>query len=236
MKTAAPTHLLSHLPRRTKSYEQLCSTVADEANVLLLQRAASMRLGTSSSALCTHSQVVTEAEVEVFPSSTFVQKKRVSFGENWQVMVVPRAENKAELWWDQLDFAARRYLDSVVVDQCKLSDDTKAYHEAVLYLMKSFQQEYQSRAELTDCVKTIRATNVRGLESRIVPLLKAQRAVSVREILKLQKKLQAGSIRPEMASNMLRRKSLKMSRAARQLAFRNAQADRMDAKEIYAES
>ena len=174
-----------------------------------------------------------DAEVEMIsPQLSTVNKKRVCFGDNHQVIVVPRSEDPSVLWWDQVDFAARRYLDNVVVDKHALDEkERRAYSEAVIYLMHSFQQEKLSREELIERVHVVLSANVRGLESRIVPLLKASRMHSAREILKLQQKLKQGNIRPEMASTMLRRKSLKLSRASRQLAFRMAQADRLAVKE-----
>lgn len=223
MTSAAPS-------ARLKPYENRhqCFAAINRANLLFLQRAVSMRVGPPSAIVVEESM---EAEVEVFPQQTSpFNKKRVWFGAN-SVTVVPRVENQSALWWDQVDFAARRSLDNAAVDRHSKKEGSMTYREAVLYLMKSFQSENQSREELIEHVRTVRAANVRGLEARIVPFFKASRSYHVREILKLQKKFEKGDIRPEMAATMLRRKSLILSRASRQFAFRMAQSDRLDVKE-----
>lgn len=158
--------------------------------------------------------------------SSLNQKKQVHFGSSSSI-TLPAVEDPTALYWDQASFVERRKSDKVIMDQHSIKH-SPAYHEAIVFLVKSFKSENQSREELTERVRIVRAADVRGFESKIVPLLKLQRMVAVHEVLKLQKKLQG--IRPEMKATMLRRKSLKMSREARQLAFRLAQADRLDAK------
>ena len=196
---------------------------------MLLQRAESMRIATVAP------QQESEAEVFIPQLDPACPKKRVCFESSCNnisqqvVAVIPRCEDPSVLWWDPVDLVARRYLDAVAVDKFALNKaDQFAYHAAVDYLMTSFQPDKQSRQELTEHVRVIRSARVRGLESRMAPRLKVARRQFCGEILKLQRKLRQANLRPEMAATMLRRKSLKLSRASRQFAFRMAQADRMD--------
>ena len=237
---SAPAILAYHL-RRSKSFEHAADNLTQpqspcSTTTLLLQRAASMRV-TTATPPSEQQQPRSDAAVLIPDASPLCRKKRVCFGDNNNnntscqqvVAIIPRCEDPSILWWDQVDFAARRYLDAVVVDKYALNEtDQIAYQAAIVYLLSSFQPEKQSRAALTEHVRVVRAANVRGLESRMVPLLKYSRRHGCSEILKLQRKLRQGNLRPEMAATMLRRKSLKLSRASRQLAFRMAQADRMD--------
>lgn len=86
----------------------------------------------------------------------------------------------------------------------------------------------------SDVVKVLMESNARGLEARIVPLLKFYRKRTVRAVLELQYKLResGGHSDSEMMGHLLRRKSLQASRPcrhlARQLALGDAAAAQID--------
>ena len=198
-------------------------------NVALKQAADSMRenyVSVQSSALLPN-QVQPRCSHTYYP-------KRVRFGTTNTVTVPPvDPEDVPMLWYDRSSLAKKRSSDRILVNKHSIKENP-AYHEAVLFLMKSYKPEHKSSKKLLEKVRTVTQTEVRGLEHRIVPMLKAYRSISVKEVLKLQKKMHAEGIsRPEIAAFMLRQKSAKMSRAGRQLAFRLAQADRLEAKAIY---
>lgn len=180
-------------------------------------------------------------ESEVQAAHSRDNKKRVHFGEDGlglcsdTLTIPPVTSIEADLlWWDGDSLENRRSCDKVLVDSQR---ENHAYHESIMFLMRSYESKHQCRQNLIDRVKTVRDADVRGLEQRVVTALKVYRNASVNEVLKLHRKLRKeGTIRPEMATVMLRQKSLKMSRAARQLSFRLAQADRQDAKEIHGEN
>jgi hypothetical protein len=162
------------------------------------------------------------------------QTKRVHFGTT-KTVTVPTTdqEDTPMLWYDSSSFEKRRSSDRSLVKKHS-SKESPAYHEAVLFLMKSYKPEHRSSKKLLEKIRTLTQTEVRGLEHRIVPLLKVYRSISVKEVLDLQKKLRAEDFGlSETAASLLRQKSVKMSRAGRQLAFRLAQADRLEAKAIY---
>jgi len=231
MKSSTPS-LLSR--ERCVSHDQHCSTARVDDAAAFLQRAASMKATSSPSAhFQTQHEPSNAAKVEVGPlSSSFYATKRVHFGNFQSVITLPAIDDPTTISsYDQDEMAKRRASVQAIVDQHSVQKNP-AYHDAILFLMKSFEAENQSREGLRERVRIVRATDVRGLEGRIVPLLRLHRSMRVREVLKLQKKLlHRSNIRPEMRAPMLRRKSLKLSREARQLAFRLAQADRLDAKE-----
>lgn len=212
----------------TPDYEQ--STI----RTVVLQMAATMR------APIYDGEKKTEPEAQASPVTKYSScRKRVHFPQNYTYTVtIPPVDlaDADKLWWDAVSLDNRRSSDKLLADQNSLHANP-VYHESVLFLMQSYKTERHCRQKLMARVQTLRDTEVRGLEQRIVTVLKAHRSISVNEVLKLQKRIQEeGNTRPEMVAVMLRQKSLKMSRAARQLAFRLAQADRQDAKEIHGEN
>jgi hypothetical protein len=106
--------------------------------------------------------------------------------------------------------------------------------------MKSYKPEqyHHCRQMLLRHVKTVLKADVRGLEQRTVPKLKAYRKRASQSLLALQRKLQNDNgnnfryLTEDMVTTKLRQKSLQASRGSRQLAFCLAQADRLAALEI----
>jgi hypothetical protein len=142
-----------------------------------------------------------------------------------------------QLWWDRDALGERRALDMQLVANNAV-DLNPDYHESMLYLMKSYKKQYQCRSELVDRVKALNGANVRGLEQRIVPMLKMYRSVASKEVLKFQDQLrrqqhQYHNMDDDIVAVLMRQRALKYSRASRQLAFRLAQADSLEANSIY---
>lgn len=181
------------------------------------------------------------------------KRKYVHFGDGPQreigqecccyTVTVPRVDpvDVHRVWWNDESLYARRAIDKGTVEENSLQNNP-LYHESMLALMHSYKKEDQSRQQLLERVRIVRETNVRGLEQRILPLLKVHRHLAIREVLKLHRALKrsdndnrnelcssSSTMHPDMAALVLRQKSLKMSRMARQLAFRMAQADELDA-------
>jgi hypothetical protein len=201
-------------------------------NTMVLYKAAAMRASF-------YGEDEAAPQIQVTPTRPADCKKRVHFGNNDSFCTYPAALPAMEdaesptLWWDKVSLESRRSSDKRLV--CKNSlRENPAFHESVIFLMKTYNANSHCRQKLMERVDTLRDADVRGLERCIVSVLKEMRVTSVKEILKFQRELQGESFtRPEIAATLLRRKSLKLSRAARQLAFRLAQADRQEAKEIH---
>lgn len=153
------------------------------------------------------------------------QQKQVHFGTRRTTVIpaVPDSET-SHLWWDDHALDKRRRTDKVICSRNSVNKNP-SYHIAMMRLMESFDKA--DRQKLTDQVRTIRKANLRGLEHRIVHTLRGNRVRAVQGILKAQ--LQTSN--PEK----LRQTSLRLSRTSRQIAFRLAQADRLEAKDVYEE-
>jgi hypothetical protein len=203
---------------------------------MLLQKAAAMRSSSSSSLVdYHHDKTLPESMMTASPFVPPVQrpatKKRVHFSDVAFAVTIPRAEPSEahKLWWDDATLLQRRACDRVAVEKNSVHWNP-LYHESIMYLMMSYHKEAQCRERLMERVRIVLDADVRGLEQRIVSQIKVNRHVAVKEVLHMQRKLrQDGRVRPEAGTLLLRHKSLKLSRTARQLAFRLAQADQLDA-------
>jgi hypothetical protein len=201
---------------------------------MLLQKAAAMR---SSSLVDYHHndkplpESIMAASPIVPPVQRPATKKRVHFSDVAFAVTIPRADptEAHKLWWDDATLLQRRACDRVAVERNSVHWNP-LYHESIMYLMMSYHKEAQCRERLMERVRIVLDADVRGLEQRIVSQIKVNRHVAVKELLHMQRKLrQDGRVRPEAGTLLLRHKSLKLSRTARQLAFRLAQADQLDA-------
>jgi hypothetical protein len=200
---------------------------------MLLQKAAAMR---SSSLLDYHHDKALSASMTAAASAPIVQpvraaKKRVHFSDVAFAVTIPRADPSEahKLWWDDATLLQRRACDRVAVERNSVHWNP-LYHESIMFLMMSYHKEAQCRERLMERVRIVLDADVRGLEQRIVSQIKVNRHVAIKEILHMQRKLRLdGRVRPEAGTLLLRHKSLKLSRTARQLAFRLAQADQLDA-------
>jgi hypothetical protein len=149
----------------------------------------------------------------------------------FEVTIPPVEENeKPLLWWERYDFDCRRASDQSLVEENSPGKNPD-YHDAIRSLRESYLQG-QSRRVLLAHVQSILKVDSRGLEQRIAPLLKAHRQTHIKQVLKMQKKLQTEGTHWSVREALLRKKSQKMSRAGRQLAFRLAQADDLEVKQM----
>jgi hypothetical protein len=203
-------------------------------SLVLLQEAAAMR--SSSLVDYHHDKAMPESmmaapSTPIVPSVRATKKKRVHFSDVAFAVTIPRADPSEahKLWWDDATVLQRRARDRVAVERNSVHWNP-LYHESITFLMMSYHKEAQCRERLMERVRLVLDADVRGLEQRIVSQIKVNRHVAIKEILHMQRKLrQDGRVRPEAGSLLLRHKSLKLSRTARQLAFRLAQADQLDA-------
>jgi hypothetical protein len=159
-------------------------------------------------------------------------EKRVQFSEVvFEVSIPPVEEDeKPLLWWERSDFDCRRVSDQSLVDE-NTPGNNPSYHNALKSLRESYEQG-QSREVLLLHVQNILKVDGRGLEQRIAPVLKADRQTHIRQVLQMQKKLRTEGAYWLVGEALLRKKSQKMSRAGRQLAFRLAQADELEVKKM----
>lgn len=199
-------------------------------NKVIMHKAATVQVST-------YGENVTLAQVHVSPSTRPDDRKKGVHFESFCTFTAPISAvddaDASNLWWDKGSLDNRRATDKHLVFKNSRRENP-AFHDSIQFLMKSYKTNTQCRQKLMERVEILRDADVRGLEQRIVPKLKEMRSSSVKEVLQLQRKLRGESFtRSEIKANMLRQKSLKLSRAARQLAFRLAQADRLEAKEIY---
>jgi hypothetical protein len=131
-----------------------------------------------------------------------------------------------QLYWTepqliQLQRAAKRVV-------AHYSDHKATYVAAIHRILQSSR----CTPNASDVVQVLVESPARGLESRIVPLLKYYRKRTVRSVLELQYQLrmsgeleQSGAGGAEMAVHLLRRKSLQASRQCRHLARQLALGD-----------
>jgi hypothetical protein len=174
-------------------------------------------------------------------------RKSVRFSLQQQVFMVPNDDVEPRQWLQQEDLVQQRLADkriSAIVAQ------DEEYQSAILFLMKSFKAEhYVGRQQLLDQVRILlKQPEARGLEHRIAVVLKIKRIKAVQQFLQHQRTIRrpqaqrmqqqqhiVGDHNNIIASLQLRQVSLKLSRGARQLAFRLAQCDRLAAKAIHEE-
>jgi hypothetical protein len=167
------------------------------------------------------------------------KKKQVRFesARNGSVVrikpnIVPavNSEHSKKIWWNDCSLKNNRSENA-----CDAQEQSQ-YEESILFLMNSYRTKSRCRRTLSAHIQRVTKADIRGLEQRNVPILKVMRKISSKSVLELQQKLRQRegiAQNPELVATLLRRKSLKMSRGSRQLAFRLAQADHMEAKGIY---
>jgi hypothetical protein len=181
------------------------------------------------------------------PARTGTGHKSVRFSLQQQVFIVPNDDVEPRQWLQQGDLDQQRLADkriSAIVAQ------DEEYQSAILFLMKSFKAEhYVGRQQLLDQVRVLlKRPEARGLEHRIAVVLKSKRIKAVHRFLQHQRTIRrpptqqrhqqqplVGGDHNIITSLQLRQVSLKLSRGARQLAFRLAQCDRLAAKAIHDE-
>jgi hypothetical protein len=175
--------------------------------------------------------------LEGYPSPSRRQRleKRVHFCDVVLEVTIPpvEEEEKSLLWWKNSHFDKRRASDQSVINSNSAKKNPN-YHDSLVFLMKSYKHG-QERDELLSHVHVILQADARGLEHRISSRIRSHRHVHVKEVLRLQKKLRGEGAQwlyggSEMIELLLRKKSLKLSRPSRQLAFRLAQADTLELK------
>lgn len=152
--------------------------------------------------------------------------KKVRFSlQPQQVFIVPNDDVEPREWLKPEDLDRRRNADKQIGNQV-----SEEYVQSILFLLKSFKAEhYVGRQQLLHHVQVLlKHPEARGLEHRIVTLLKRQRIKAVHKLLRHQHN-------DRRNERTLRQVSLKLSRGARQLAFRLAQSDRLAAKAIHEE-
>jgi hypothetical protein len=195
-------------------------------------------------------QVGSSAGASVQPSP---RPKSVRFSLQQQVFTVPNDDVEPRQWLQPEDLDRQRLADKRI--GAVVAHD-EAYKSAILFLMQSFKAEhYVGRQQLLDQVRVLlEQPEARGLEHRIASVLKSKRIKAVQQFLRQQRTIRrqarkqhrhhhkrSSSSTPSsssgdfMVSLQLRQVSLKLSRGARQLAFRLAQSDRLAAKAIHEE-
>jgi hypothetical protein len=184
--------------------------------------------------------------------------KSVRFSLQQQVFTVPNDDVEPRQWLQPEDLDRQRLADKRI--GAVVARD-EAYKSAILFLMQSFKAEhYVGRQQLLDQVRVLlEQPEARGLEHRIASVLKSKRIKAVQQFLRQQRTIRrqartqqragkhhdrhhhkrssslSSSSGDLMVSLQLRQVSLKLSRGARQLAFRLAQSDRLAAKAIHEE-
>lgn len=151
-----------------------------------------------------------------------------------RVFTIPNDDEEPREWLQPKDLDRQRNIDRQIGNHVSLDDE---YKNSILFLLQSFKAEhYIGRQQLLDHVRVLlKHPEARGLEHRIAVVLKSKRIKAVHKLLRHQQNIRSQERSQIIRALRLRQASLKLSRGARQLAFRLAQSDRLVAKEIHEE-
>jgi hypothetical protein len=140
--------------------------------------------------------------------------------------VEPVTPSPPSLWWLNEELVQSSLEDRAMVHEFSQRED---YREAILMLMKSFKKH---SPPVADHIRFLARNDcARGLEQRTVPFLKVCRKRAVLHILHHQAMLRGDTcLDADLLADLLREKSLHVSRPSRQLALKMGLVDRLSAK------
>ena len=166
------------------------------------------------------------------------QRPTVRFSDYQEVMLYdgPSEEDYEHLYYGVEGIQSiQKHIKSHTREKAEQQPELVQCIEELFDTRKSLKMEKDGTVKLSEmeleAINLLNEADLRGVENKLCPVMRAHRRWAVRSVLALQDKLR-GDEDPSRIQGLLRAKSSTVSRRARQYAMKLAKADLLEAQKI----